>query len=458
MIFPVMPLLAKLERLIFAKLELWVVLLILTLGLLGMVLFGAAVKYHAEGRRGAGIIGETAFRIASLPEDVLNILGATTIGSPYLATESDFVGNGLDNSSGHSDGAEGYLLLSRHDADANQNLVELVDLERGETLHVWQPDFDAIADRVVADSGRTIDRRGWTTSHAWPDGSLAFLGLDRDGYMATVDRCSSLEWVISTPHVHHSIEADADEYLWAPYDLTSPSVPAVQEGFQDQGLAKISRSGEVVSLIPFGDVLRRNGYRSLMYMMDSFLQDPLHMNDIQPVPEDGPYWKRGDLFISLRTHSVVLLYRPETDEILWFQNAPWLHQHDVNLLNDHEISIFSNDSIRFEGGPYRVLGANDVYIHDFETGETRSPWREALRLHDVRTATQGRATVIGDNDLFVEETNRGRALRLSTDGSLHWTYVNRASDGEVYQLAWSRYLTAEEGAEIAQAVTAPGCP
>ena len=447
------------QRLIFKKLELWILLLILTIGLLGTILFGAAVKYHAEGRRRAGFIGEVAFRIASLPEQIRNTFRPAATGSPYLATESDFASSGLTrhDALAPNDG-EGYLLLSRHDGDANQNVVELVDLDREKTIHIWRPDFDVIAAHVLAESGRAIDRRGWMTPQVWLDGSLSFVGLDRDGYLATVDRCSSQEWVISTPHVHHSIEADADGYLWAPYTLGSPSVPAVQEYFQDQGLAKISRSGEVVSLIPFGDVLRRNGYRSLIYRMDGFHGDPLHMNDIQPVLEDGPYWRRGDLFISLRTHSVVLLYRPSTDEVVWLQNAPWLHQHDVNLLNDHEISVFSNNSIRFDGGPHRVLGASDVYVHDFETGETRSPWREALLHHDVRTTTQGRATVIWDNDVFVEETNRGRALRLSIDGTLQWTYINRASDGEVYQLAWSRYLTGDEGVAIAQAVTAPGCP
>ena len=444
------------QRLIFKKLELWIVLLILTLGLLGTVLFGAVVKHHAEGedRRRASFIGKVAFRIASLPGQIRDTFRSATTGSPYLATESDFESSGLTRHAAFApNDGKGYLLLSRHDGDADQNVVELVDLDREKTIHIWRPDLAVIAEDVLAESGRAIDRRGWTTSHVWLDGSLSFVGMRHDGYLATVDRCSNLEWVISTPHVHHSIEADADGYLWVPYNLGSPSVPAVQEDFQDQGLAKISRSGEVVSLVPFGDVLRRNGYRSLMYMMDSFLEDPLHMNDIQPVLEDGPYWRRGDLFISLRTHSVVLLYRPSTDEVVWLQNAPWLHQHDVNLLNDHEISVFSNNSTQ-----HRVLGASDVYIHDFETGETRSPWREALLHHDVRTTTQGRATVIWDNDVFVEETNRGRALRLSIDGTLQWTYVNRASDGEIYRLAWSRYLTADEGVAIAQAVTAPGCP
>ena len=192
-------------------------------------------------------------------------------------------------------------------------------------------------------------------------------------------------------------------------------------------------------------------------MMDSFLEDPLHINDIQPVLEDGPRWRRGD-FVSLRTHSVVLLYRPSTDEILWLRNAPWLHQHDVNVLNDREISVFSNNTVRFDGGSHRVLGANEVYIHNFETGETRSPWRDALLHHDVRTEKEGRATVIGDNNVFLEESGRGRALRLSDDGTLHWTYVNTASDGNVFRLSWSRYLSPTGGAAIAQAVTAPGCP
>ena len=447
------------QRLIFKKLELWIVLLILTIGLLGAVVFGAAVKHHAEGRRRAGFIGEVAFRIASLPEQIRDTFRSAATGSPYLATESDFESSGLTRHAAFApNDDEGYLLLSRHDGDADQNVVELVDLDREKTIHIWR--LDVIAEYFLAESGRAINR-DWATPHVWLDGSLSFVGRlvgdKNDGYLATVDRCSNLEWVISTPHVHHSIEVDADGYLWAPYDLGPPSVPA-QEYFQEQGLAKISRSGEVVSLIPFGAALRRNGYRSLMYMMDSFLDDPLHMNDIQPVLEDGPYWRRGDLFISLRTHSVVLLYRPSTDEVVWLQNAPWLHQHDVNLLNDHEISVFSNNSIRFDGGQYRVLGASDVYIHDFETGETRSPWREALLHHDVRTTTQGRATVIWDNDVFVEETTRGRALRLSIDGTLQWTYVNRASDGDIYQLDWSRYLTADEGVAIAQAVTAPGCP
>lgn len=428
------------ERLLFSKLEFWLVLLILTICVLGTVLFGALVKNHAEHRRSFGAIGEVAYRVASMPGEIrwtLRRLRGLGFESPYLATEANLDGNGLMFHAGDSPGADGYLLLSRYKFDTDRVLVELVDLDREETVHSWEPDLDLIAAR--ADRGRDA-AEGLAIPYAWPDGSLSLV-MAHD-HLTMLDRCSNVKWAIGAPRMHHSAEADADGYLWVPYEM---------------GLARISRTGEIVSLIDFEQALRRNGYRSLLYMMDSVLEEPLHMNDIQPVWRDGPYWRRGDLFISLRTHSVVLLYRPSTDNIVWLRTGPWLHQHDVNIVSDHEISVFSNNAV-FGGESFRMLDASEVFIHDFETGETRSPWREAFRQHDVKTETQGRATVIDEDTVFVEESDYGRAVSLSADGDFYWTYVNRGSDGEVYQLSWSRYLTEEEGSTIARSVSTQSCP
>jgi hypothetical protein len=71
--------------------------------------------------------------------------------------------------------------------------------------------------------------------------------------------------------------------------------------------------------------------------------DPTHLNDIQPVLADGPYWKKGDLFVSLRNISSIMLYRPSTDQIVWMKRGPWLSQHDVDILDDHRISVYDNN-------------------------------------------------------------------------------------------------------------------
>ena len=71
--------------------------------------------------------------------------------------------------------------------------------------------------------------------------------------------------------------------------------------------------------------------------------DPIHLNDIEPVRKDGPYWRKGDLFLSLRSPSTVMLYRPSTNKVIWRKDGPWSKQHDVDILDDHRISIFNNN-------------------------------------------------------------------------------------------------------------------
>ena len=315
-------------------------------------------------------------------------------------------------------------------------LYELIDLSRRETVHVWHlPPLP-----------------GAVPVYPFPDGSLF---VPARWSVMRIDACSNVEWRRELESmVHHSIERDADGNFWMP----ARSGRRRLFNRKDE-LLKLSPAGDVLARISLTDALARNGYRHLLYGMhdygDSYFQ--LHVNDVEPVLRDGPFWRRGDLFVSLRANSVVLLYRPVTGEVVWLQQGPWLHQHDVDVVGDSEISVFSNNAAITRGGGHRVLGANEVYVHDFATGEARSPWREAMRRHDVRTETMGTATVFDDGGLMVEENDYGRVLRLSADGALLWSYVNRASDGRVYRLGWSRYLDAEYGAEVARSVAAADC-
>ena len=434
------------ERWLFHRTENWIVLLVLTIVLVGAVLFGGKVKTVAEGGR-RDWIGTAAIRVAGLPERVANVFDLF-LGPPLASVrEQRFEGrSGLVFPPGPPDG--GYLLLARHDGDRRIPLVELIDLARRESIHEWRQDLDSTG--ALAD----LERPGRMMPHAIEDGSLLFLN---QGHLIMLNGCSQVQWVLGRPRFHHSIERDADGHFWVPYHVDPPPVPGAGPGFVEDGMARISRDGRVLSLVPLSRALIAGGYGHLLYSMDRPLNNLMHMNDVQPVLEDGAVWRRGDLFVSLRSPSVVLLYRPSSDEVVWIASGPWMHQHDVNVVGPHEISVFSNNAAWLGHGLREVLGANEVYLHDLVSGAARSPWRDALRRHDVRTLTQGRATVLADGDVFVEETNYGRALRVGADGKLRWSYVNRSDDGLLYVLTWSRYLDADAGARLAAAVTALDC-
>jgi hypothetical protein len=179
----------------------------------------------------------------------------------------------------------------------------------------------------------------------------------------------------------------------------------------------------------------------------NFLADPVHLNDIQPVNFDGNYWKKGDVFLSLRSQSMVILYRPSTNKIIWKGTGPFFHQHDVNILDEHRISIFNNNSKNFADGEY-VDGNNEVIIYDFKTDKYSLYLNDALAENEVRTVTQGRSKILPNGDLFVEESNYARTLYFNSDGSLRWTHVNRADNGNLHVLGWSRILYTDDDIKI----------
>ena len=112
--------------------------------------------------------------------------------------------------------------------------------------------------------------------------------------------------------------------------------------------------------------------------------DPMHLNDIQPVLTNGPYWKKGDVFISLRSQSMLMLYRPSTNKVLWYQQGPWLQQHDVDIVDNHTIAVFSNNNTLVG-----MKGTNQIYMYDFQSKKITEPFKTAFATLKIRTETEG---------------------------------------------------------------------
>ncbi len=56
----------------------------------------------------------------------------------------------------------------------------------------------------------------------------------------------------------------------------------------------------------------------------------------------------------------------------------------------------------------------------------------------MRTKSEGIGQILDTGDLFIEEQNHGRLIYFNRDASVQWQYVNRADDGNVYQVRWCR--------------------
>ena len=375
-----------------------------------------------------------------------------TLNDPWKEPRYFYEQDGFD---GIPNTEETYLLLSRYDGDFKEGIVELVDLRNFEILHIWNPDINAfnnMVEKVDEFKNLQTDFGNSRSTLMHPkltiDGGLLF------GWRAPlrkIDECSKLVFQNSHDIFHHSIEEDVEGNIWVPswmYPISLPPEKVGRVNFSDDAIVKLSSDGEVIYEKSVSQIFIENGLEYLLFAHgNDYENDPIHLNDIQPVNVDGKFWNKGDLFLSLRNQSMVLLFRPSTNEIIWKGTGPFLHQHDVNILDSHRISVFNNRSINVVGDINIVDGHNEVIIYDFKTNMYSAYLKDSFIENDVRTITQGRSEILPNADLYVEESDYGRTLYFNADGSLRWTHVNRSDNSNVYKVGWSRILYTEEDIE-----------
>jgi len=436
----------------FKKIEIWILYLIILLSILFAIGFGVLVRQELVGDIKVGWISKTALTLAEIPVNLKKLLAGPSFA---LITEDRFSSiNGFD---GTPNSKESYLLLSRYDGDLQEGVVELVDLTNFEILHTWNPDVDSFNDLVQQVSEFKYlnrDRNNARSQLSHPkliqDGAI-FFTLDQ---LVKIDACSNLIFQNTHDIFHHSIETDIDGNLWVPSYIYPQSLPVEEVGrdfdgknyYLDDAIVKLSSDGKILYEKSVSQIFIDNGLEYLLFSVGDgkhFDRDPIHLNDIQPVDFDGEYWKKGDVFLSLKHQSMVLLYRPSSNKVIWKGTGPFAHQHDVDILDGHRISTFNNNSKSFVNGDV-VDGHNEVIIYDFKINKFSSYLKDSFVKNDVRTPTQGRSQILTNGDLFVEETDYGRTLYFNSNGSLRWTHVNRAENKNVYITGWSRILFTKE--------------
>jgi len=432
----------------FKKIEIWTLYLTILLGIVFAVGFGALVRQELVGTIKAGWMSKTALSLAEIPVNVKRI-------SQGLDVEDRFPS--LDGFNGTPNEQESYLLLSKYDGDLQEGVVELIDLRSFEILHTWNPDIDAF-NNLVEQAGEfkylERDANNSRSLIAHPkllsDGGLLFHHVTP---LRKIDACSNLIFQNTHDKFHHSTETDFEGNVWVPSHLYPLSLPIEKVGkdiiedggFYDDAIVKLSPDGEIIFEKSVSQIFIENNLEYLLFSVGNSLFDfdPIHLNDIQPANFDGEFWEKGDVFLSLRHQSMILLYRPSTNEIIWKGTGPFFHQHDVDILDNHRISIFNNNSKNFVDGMV-VDGNNELIIYDFKTDEYSSYLKDSLIENDIRTNTNGRGEILFNNDLVIEETNYGRTLYFNADGTLRWTHVNRAKNGKVYRVGWSRIFYTKE--------------
>jgi len=430
----------NLEKFLYKKIPFWILLLTVVLSIIVAILFGSAVTRS-----------KTALKIANIPNTIkLFFRGYYDVG---LKTERFKNKRGLHIYSPSL--KKNYLLLSRYDGDLNRSVVELINLKEKKIIHRWVPDLKKLnsysKNEEIINLRKINNLSRYVITHPWmfKNGDLLIHGQWRP--LSKIDICSNIIWSLDYAF-HHSLEKDHENNFWIPFTYMPSSISAgisesngpIPKRFIDDGIMKVSENGEILFKKSVMQIFIDNNLEKLIFPGEPS-HDPIHLNDIQPVLFDGNNFKKGDIFLSLRSISIVALYRPSSNKIIWYKKNPWVNQHDVDVLNNSQISIFNNKSkIMFMKGQNiydeSFKKNNNILIYDFDKDIVVNKYESLFEKHDIRTPTQGLNEIMEDGSLFVEESDFGRLLQFDSNGNLVLEYVNRGSDDLLYPLKWFRII------------------
>ena len=441
-----------LERVLFARVELWVVIALFLLTGLAVIGFGAAVLDAARDKGRFGSISQAALAIAEIPKTAKSLIKPETPFRVWGSYRSDAQPAGWRFPGGTVSTLRGYILLSRYDGTERRPKLELVSLPSMRTVYSWSLDIGKIVRGSFV--SRFADPTNWTNKRSRIVHPLLLNNGDlivKDFYtpLFRVNSCGKVVWKIDDAVFHHSTEVDADGNMWIPSIIEESAIPGLSSDFLDDAITQIDQSGKVLFRKSVAEILIRHGLANWLFSNAMYNSDSVHLNDIQPVLNDGNFWKRGDLFVSMRNVSAIMLYRPRTDEVLWIRRGPWVSQHDVDVLDDHRIGIYDN-GVEDRGSEPFFPANSEIMVYDFATNRVTLPAHEAMRKQGIRTWMEGSFTQLPEGSIMVGDTMAGRLFVFGSDQTVKAEYINRGMDGWLYHLGWSRYIDQATGDVIAR--------
>ena len=192
-----------------------------------------------------------------------------------------------------------------------------------------------------------------------------------------------------------------------------------------------------------------NGYSDEVFTEKNMLNfDPIHLNDIQPVLEDTPFFKKGDLFLSSRSLNAIILYRPSNNKIIKVIRGFFKNQHDVDIIDDRRISIYNNNVILDVNSKTEDRTYNQLLIYNFETDGFSIKFQDTFIENKVNTHTAGLSEFLEDGSIIVEDTNNNRILYINSNEEVVWEFNNINSKNDPYFLSWARIIDSEKSKKL----------
>jgi hypothetical protein len=430
---------------------------------LGLVIVSSWATRHAigGGQRFSAGIRKSVLSIAEFPTQAKGLLGLLNNYLPPKGV-SNIYSNYFEVSPG-SNGISGFLLVSYISSNGG-NVVSLINLSDSSSRVIYPP---TNSNRVIQYSDSLIGseprrQSSFSSRHrVWnpylsKDGALTYTIHWND--LISVDLKTGQEKWRVRGAFHHSIEPDANGDLWVcgavePESISNPKSKTRHSSkvFEDQTLVKVSPSGKILQVVSVADLILNSGLEYLLYgsANPNVNFDPIHLNQITPILSDSGVFKKGQILVSLRNISTILLIDPDSQSVVWHGSGNWMNQHCVIPVAPSKFSVLDNHS--FASGEYWLNSAwrTRIVTHNIETGRTSEVRVNEESPRYFHIPIEGRALPVGPNHWMIEDCLNG-TIMIFGNQKLVFKWSNLYPDGTVGITSWCRYMSADTVPEFLQ--------
>ena len=410
--------------------------------LAAITVFSWAVAQHVKGERMFGKYVHKVLEVMTTSLDIFEqaVEEVQSLPKTFVPTPEGFTAvNELEDD---------LWVLLNYTNEENSRTAEVRNLKDGAVLHSWKirNPFQAhnrVMHPVMLPGKRLV---------------YSFLGHNN---VWCIDSAGNELWKQESIQSHHSYNLDHNGDIWICtypqqeqkkseytryYKIDGKKIP-----YLDNSLTLLDdETGEVLYHKNISELLVENGLEYILLKSNNF-DDPIHLNDVEPVLEDGSFWIRGDVFLSFRTNSTVLHFRPSTGKVIKVLEGPFFSQHDVDIIGDGHIALFNNNGQtlypkalknypKSESIEETANFYSSITHYNYATDSFQNKWISAFEENQIATFTEGLFEYLPNGSIFVEEQNSS-VLWVLDEGEVVYKDVLRSHhEGHHHLTNWIRIL------------------
>lgn len=342
------------------------------------------------------------------------------------------------------------IVLTSHSENDNSRTIVLLNLKNDSIIKKWRIDnpLDEVA-RIVNPIYQA-------------DGSLIYnYYYKAKPGLFKIDASGKVLWKNDSLIVHHGMNLNKAGEIWACTAIPGWKATGIYTlndkkiFYNDYRITKFdNQTGKILFDKSITEILKENHIANYLFKSTKTIE-PIHLNDVQPALKTTKYYHEDDVFISLRNMSIILQYRPATNELIRVIEGPFVNQHDVDFLNDSTLVMFNNNTyvyIKAESKPphedtTRYVNAGNFYsnIVSYSLANDRFTFigDSIFRANKIYTENEGLVEFIDPNTYFVEEQNSGLLWVIQNNQVIYKNVFKSQHPGYHHLPNWTRIIKYE---------------